>query len=556
MIENARSKVFWAMVLLLAVCIALGDEWRIFWWLAIIPGLLVLLGLWDLVQPRHSILRNYPIIGHLRFMLEDTGPEMHQYIVENSTDGRPFDRDQRSLIYRRAKDVPDEKPFGTEHDVYAEGYTFMMHSVAPRPVPDDPDHAMRVEIGGAQCSQPYSASVLNISAMSFGALGKSAVRAMNAGAAKGDFAHDTGEGGLSKYHLENGGDIIWQVGTGYFGCRTPDGDFDPDLFAKNAAHEQVKMIEIKVSQGAKPGHGGILPGAKVTEEIAEARLVPAHQDVFSPTYHKAFSTPLEMIAFIARLRELSGGKPVGFKICIGNPIEFMAIVKAMRQSDVYPDFIVVDGGEGGTGAAPLEFSDSLGAPLMEGLLLVQNTLVGAGVRDRIRIGASGKLVSASGIAQAMALGADWCNTARGFMFAVGCIQSQRCHTNKCPVGVATQDKRLQRALVVPDKSERVYQFHRNTVRALAELVAAMGLDHPSQLTPNHVVKRVSAQRAMTYGEIYDILRGGEFDARTVPSRFQQMWDVADPNTFRSEGMVTTCRAQPVDTEFAAGQDEI
>ncbi|MDX2381375.1 MAG: FMN-binding glutamate synthase family protein [Acidimicrobiia bacterium] len=543
------------MVLLLAVCIALGSEWRIFWWLALIPGLLVVVGIWDMFQTRHSILRNYPIIGHMRFMLEDTGPEIHQYLVENSTDGRPFDRDKRSLIYRRAKDVPDEKPFGTELDVYAEGYTFMMHSVAPRPTPDDPDRVMRVDIGGEQCSQPYSASVLNISAMSFGALGKAAVRAMNAGAARGDFAHDTGEGGLSKYHLENGGDIIWQVGTGYFGCRTPDGDFDPDLFATTAAHPEVKMIEIKVSQGAKPGHGGILPGAKVTEEIAEARLVPAGEDVFSPTYHKAFSTPLEMTAFIAQLRELSGGKPVGFKICIGNPIEFMAIVKAMRVSGVYPDFIVVDGGEGGTGAAPLEFSDSLGAPLLEGLLLVQNTLVGAGVRDRIRIGASGKLVSASSIAQAMALGADWCNTARGFMFAVGCIQSQRCHTNRCPVGVTTQDPRLQRALVVSDKSERVYQFHRNTVRALAELVAAMGLDHPSQLTPNHVVKRVSAQHAMTYGEIYDMLVPGEFDARTVPSRFQRMWDVADPTTFRSEGMVTTYRAQPVDTEFAAGSEE-
>lgn len=553
MIENARSKVLWAMVLLLAVCIALGDEWAIFWWLAIIPGLLVLLGVWDLLQTRHSILRNYPIIGHMRFMLEDAGPEVHQYLVENDTGGRPFDRDTRSLIYQRAKSVPDEKPFGTELDVYAEGYTFMMHSVAPRPVPDDPEASMRVTVGGDECAHPYSASVLNISAMSFGALGQAAVRAMNTGAKMGGFAHDTGEGGLSKYHLENGGDIIWQVGTGYFGCRTPDGNFDPDLFATNAAHEQVKMIELKVSQGAKPGHGGILPGAKVTEEIAEARLVPAGQDVFSPTYHKAFSTPLEMMAFIAELRRLSNGKPVGFKICIGNPIEFMAIVKAMLESGTYPDFIVVDGGEGGTGAAPLEFSDSLGAPLLEGLMLVENTLVGAGIRDRIRIGASGKLVSASAIAQAMALGADWCNSARGFMFAVGCIQSQRCHTNRCPVGVTTQDKRLQRALVVPDKAQRVHQFHHNTVHALAELVAAMGLDHPSALTPHHVVKRVSPRRAMTYGEIYHFLTPGQFLAGTVRPRFQQMWDVADSSMFRSDGMVTTYGAGPEgETDLADG----
>ena len=551
MIENARTKVFWVMVILTALFIALGGEYRVFLWLAIIPGLLVVLGVWDMVQTRHSILRNYPIIGHLRFLLEDTGPELHQYLVENDTDGRPFDRDTRSLIYQRAKSVPDEKPFGTELDVYAEGYTFMMHSVAPRPVPDDPEASMRVTVGGEQCSQPYSASVLNISAMSFGALGQAAVRAMNTGAALGGFAHDTGEGGLSKYHLENGGDLIWQVGTGYFGCRTPDGDFDPDLFAENAAHEQVKMIELKVSQGAKPGHGGILPGAKVTEEIAEARLVPPGEDVFSPTYHKAFSTPLEMIAFIARLRELSGGKPVGFKICIGNPIEFMAIVKAMLESDTYPDFIVVDGGEGGTGAAPLEFSDSLGAPLVEGLMLVQNTLVGANIRDRVRIGASGKLVSASAMAKAMALGADWCNSARGFMFAVGCIQSQRCHTNRCPVGVTTQNKRLQRALVVPDKAQRVHQFHRNTVHALAELVAAMGLDHPSALTPNHVVKRVSPSRAMTYGEIYHFLEPGQFLARSVRQRFQLMWDVADSSTFRSDGMVTTYGARASD---AVGDD--
>ena len=335
----------------------------------------------------------------MRFLLEGMGPELHQYLVENDTDGRPFDRDTRSVIYERAKSVGDKKPFGTEHDVYDAGYTWLNHSIAPRPMAADPENDLRVTIGGEQCTQPYSASVLNISAMSFGALGQAAVRAMNKGAKAGNFAHDTGEGGLSRYHKEAGGDLIWQIGTGYFGCRDANGDFDPEAFRTNAALPQVKMIEIKVSQGAKPGHGGILPAAKVTEEIAEARLVPQGKDVFSPTYHKAFSTPLEMVAFIAQLRELSGGKPVGFKICIGDPREFMAIIKAMIQTGIYADFIVVDGGEGGTGAAPLEFSDSLGAPLIEGLLLVQNTLVGAGIRDRFKIGASGKMVTASAMAR-------------------------------------------------------------------------------------------------------------------------------------------------------------
>ena len=354
---------------------------------------------------------------------------------------------------------------------------------------------------------------------------------MNTGAKAGNFAHDTGEGGISRYHRKGGGDLIWQVGTGYFGCRAQDGGFDPDLFTKNATDPQVKMIEIKVSQGAKPGHGGILPGAKVTEEIAEARLVEVGKTVFSPTYHKAFSTPLEMMSFITQLRDLSGGKPVGFKICIGDPREFMAIVKAMLETGVLPDFIVVDGGEGGTGAAPLEFSDSMGAPLIEGLMAVQNVLVGAGVRDKMKLGASGKLVSAAAMAKAMALGADWCNSARGFMFAVGCIQSQRCHTNKCPVGVTTQDPKLQRAIVVPDKAARVHQFHKNTVGALAEMIAAMGLDHPSQLHPDMVVKRISDSRAMTYTEAYPLFAQGQLLEGAAPERFQAWWDASSSAQF-------------------------
>jgi len=532
MIENARTKVLWLMIVLTVVFVALTIVHSV-WWLigVVICGALVLLGLYDLTQSKHSILRNYPIIGRMRFILEDAGPELHQYLVENDTDGRPFDRDTRSLMYQRAKSVPDKKPFGTERDVYAEGYTFMMHSVSPHPMPEDPVGHLRVTVGGPQCTQPYSLSVLNISAMSFGALGAAAVKAMNTGAKMGNFAHDTGEGGLSKHHLEPGGDVIWQIGTGYFGCRTDDGNFSPELFQQNAAHDQVKMIEIKVSQGAKPGHGGILPGAKVTEEIAEARIVPVGKDVFSPTYHSAFSTPSEMMAFITQLRELSGGKPVGFKICIGNPVEFMSMVKAMIATDVYPDFIVVDGAEGGTGAAPLEFSDSLGTPLIEGLLIVHNTLVAAGVRRRVKLGASGKLVSGSAMAQAMALGADWCNSARGFMFAVGCIQSQRCQTNKCPVGVTTQDPRLQRALVVSDKATRVHQFHKNTVHALAEMVAAMGLDHPSELSPALIEKRVSGSQVQTFREMYPHHEENALIEGTAPERFQRLWDMASPEVF-------------------------
>lgn len=533
MIERIRTKVLWAVIVLTLLSIALAVAVSPWWWIAVgVFAALTLLGIYDYFQRRHSILRNYPLAGRMRFLLEGMGPELHQYLIENDTDGRPFDRDTRSVIYERAKSVGDKKPFGTEHDVYEAGYTWLNHSIAPVPMVAEPESDLRVVIGGEQCSQPYSASVLNISAMSFGALGQAAVRAMNTGAKLGGFAHDTGEGGLSRYHKENEGDLIWQIGTGYFGCRDEDGNFDPEAFQRNATLPQVKMIEIKVSQGAKPGHGGILPAAKVTEEIAEARLVPVGKDVFSPTYHKAFSTPLEMCAFIATLRELSGGKPVGFKLCVGDPREFMAIVKAMMQTGIYADFIVVDGGEGGTGAAPLEFSDSLGAPLNEGLMVVQNTLVGAGIRDKFKIGASGKMVTASAMARSMALGADWCNSARAFMFAVGCIQSQRCHTNRCPVGVTTQDAKLQRALDVPDKAQRVHNYHRNTVHALAEMVAAMGLSHTSELGPHHVVRRVNQLQALALYEIYDFLGERDLVEGRATARFQQFWETSSPDTFR------------------------
>ncbi|WP_291361447.1 FMN-binding glutamate synthase family protein, partial [Acinetobacter sp. UBA3025] len=438
----------------------------------IVSILLSLLGLYDVLQNRHSILKNYPIMGHFRFIFEEFRPEIRQYFIEADRDALPFSRMQRSLVYQRAKNENSDKPFGSIMNVYEENYKFISHSLTPcRPA--DPE-TFRILIGNEQCTQPYSASILNISAMSFGSLSANAVRALNLGAQKGKFFHDTGEGSISPYHLEHGGDIVWEIGSGYFGCRTLEGQFDPVKFAEKAKLPQVKMIEIKLSQGAKPGHGGILPKAKISEEIAQIRGISREHDCVSPSGHPAFKTPIEMMNFIQQLRELSEGKPVGFKLCLGQPWQFMSMVKAMLHTKIYPDFIVVDGSEGGTGAAPIELIDYMGTPLREGLLFVHNTLVGAGLRDKIKIGASGKIISAFDIASTMALGADWVNSARGFMFAVGCIQAQSCHTNQCPVGVTTQDKERQKALHVPTKAERVFYFHKNTMHALSELIASAG----------------------------------------------------------------------------------
>ncbi len=479
-----------------------------FWWrlLALVPIVLVLIGIWDMVQTRHAILRNYPVIGHIRWMVEMIRPEIRQYLLEDENEATPYSRAQRSLIYRRSKGVSSDHPLGTLLDVYARDYEYIQHST--RPVePADPK-TYRITIGNDQCSQPYSASVFNISAMSFGSLSANAIRALNKGAALGGFYHDTGEGSMSPHHREFGGDIVWEIASGYFGCRTPEGKFDPARFAEQSADPQVKMIEIKLSQGAKPGHGGILPGKKVTAEIAATRGIPEGVDCVSPARHSAFSTPLEMMAFIADLRRLSGGKPVGFKLCLGHPWEFMAIVKAMLESGIVPDFIVVDGGEGGTGAAPVEFSDHVGTPMREGLLFVHNTLVGTGLRDRVKIGAAGRLVSGFDIATVLAIGADWTNAARGFMFALGCIQSLHCHTNTCPTGVATQDQARQRALNVPDKAERVRSFHARTVNALAEMLAAAGLSHPDELMPHHVVHRISTTEIRTFDQVHHFLKPG------------------------------------------------
>ena len=502
------------------------------------------LGLYDVLQTKRSILRNYPVIGHIRFVLEFVRPEMRQYFLESDNEATPFSRAQRSLVYQRAKGDSDKRPFGTQLDVHAEGYEWMNHSMVPTSIGT---HDFRVWIGGTpqsvaaqaadagQCTQPYHASVFNISAMSFGALSANAILALNSGARKGGFAHDTGEGSISVHHRVHGGDLIWEIGSGYFGCRNDDGSFNAERFTLNACDPQVKMIEIKLSQGAKPGHGGVLPGPKVTAEIAAARGVPIGVDCISPSSHSAFSTPLEMMAFITQLRILSGGKPVGFKLCIGHPWEWFAIVKAMLASGVTPDFIVVDGAEGGTGAAPLEFTNHMGSPLQEGLLLVHNTLRGVGLRDHIKVGCAGKVVSAIDIVRMMALGADWCNSARGFMFALGCIQAQHCHTGNCPTGVTTQDALRQQSLVVPDKAQRVYSYHNLTLHALQELVQAAGLLHPKDISAHHIVRRSTDQKVKSLAQsILTQMADGvllQSDLSGLPLIYRQSWPLARADSF-------------------------
>ncbi|MES2129710.1 MAG: FMN-binding glutamate synthase family protein [Pseudomonadota bacterium] len=518
-------------VLALLIASLLGQGW----WLVLLAGALTAVGIADLRQSKRALRRNYPILAHFRFFFETIRPEIRQYFLEDDTDAKPFSRNQRSLVYQRAKVQNEKRPFGTQLDVYQEGYEWINHSMAPEEVQD---HDFRIEIGNhPDCprAKPYMASVFNISAMSFGSLSANAILALNGGAKLGGFMHDTGEGSISAYHRQNGGDLVWEIGSGYFGCRNDDGSFSEANFVTNASSPQVKMIELKMSQGAKPGHGGVLPGAKVTIEIATARGVTPGVDCISPAMHSAFSTPLEMIHFIDKLRTLSGGKPTGFKLAIGHPWEFFGIVKAMLATGITPDFIVVDGGEGGTGAAPVEFSDHVGTPLQEALLLVHNTLVGAKLRDKVKIGASGKIITAFDIARTIALGADWCNSARGFMFALGCVQSQSCHTDHCPTGVATQDPLRQRALDVPDKTSRVANFHTNTMKALSHLIAAAGLVHPSQLKPHHLVRRVSHNQVKLASALLPYLDPGELldpaQAERLPPVFALYWPIAQAESF-------------------------
>ncbi len=466
---------------------------------------LTALGIYDVTQKRHAILRNYPIVANLRFILESIRPEMRQYFFEGEKDGAPFPRDKRAIVYQRAKKELDKRPFGTMYDVYAPQFEWLHHSIAPQPVA--PLSALRVTVGNG--ARAYSASLLNISAMSYGALSGNAIRALNQGARDGGFFHDTGEGGVSPYHREFDGDLVWELGSGYFGARDASGGFDPARFADTAQDAQIKMVELKLSQGAKPGHGGVLPASKVTAEIAAIRGVPMGVDCVSPAHHAMFSTPIGLLEFVARMRDLSGGKPAGFKLCIGHRWEFMAICKAMLETGITPDFIVIDGKEGGTGAAPLEFMDHMGMPLRDGLNFAHNALRGVGLRGSVRLGASGKITSAFDMARIMALGADWCNSARGFMFAVGCIQAQSCHTGTCPTGVATQDPARARAIDVPSKADRVASYHRNTLHALSELVAAAGLSHPSELRGHHFLLRSAADRVVSLDRQYPQLEHGE-----------------------------------------------
>jgi glutamate synthase domain-containing protein 2 len=526
----SRYFAFAFVVLACAASIGLALTLHSVWWYAAAAaGLLTLVGIRDLTQTRQSIRRNYPLLSHFRFFFETIRPEIRQYLLEDDIEETPFSRVQRSIIYQRAKSEVDMRPFGTQLNLYAPQFEWINHSIAPTHIKD---HDFRVSIGGPQCSAPHSASVLNISAMSFGSLSANAILALNEGARRGGFHHDTGEGSISRYHREPGGDLVWEIGSGYFGCRNPGGSFSEERFTENARSAQVKMIEIKLSQGAKPGHGGVLPGAKVTAEIAAARGVQIGEDCISPARHSAFSSPIGLLQFVARLRELSGGKPTGFKLAIGHPWEWFGIAKAMLETGITPDFIVVDGGEGGTGAAPLEFTDHVGAPLREALMLVHNTLVGIGLRQHVRVGASGKIVTAFDIARTLAMGADFCNSARGFMFALGCIQAQTCHTGKCPTGVTTQDAVRQRALVVPDKATRVAAFHRNTMIALKELIAAAGLVHPNELGPEHIVRRVSSTDVRSLATLHVWAKTGELLSGTPEHPvFKVFWHVARADSF-------------------------
>lgn len=507
--------------IILAAIVGIYFVWQPIIWSLVIFGPIILIGIRDILQTKHTIKRNFPVLGNFRFMLEAVRPEIMQYFVETDTEGRPIHRLYRSLIYQRAKKVTDTTPFGTQMDVYRAGYEWLDHSIyAKNHI--DLNYEPRVLVGGSDCKQPYSSSLLNISAMSFGALSKNAVLAMNTGARMGNFAHNTGEGGVSPYHLEPKGDLIWQIGTGYFGCRDSEGNFSPELFKEKASIENIKMIEIKISQGAKPGHGGILPAAKNTVEIAAIRHVTPHTDVHSPPSHTAFSNAEELMYFIKQLRDLSGGKPVGFKLCVGKKIEFEDFCKAMIKTGIKPDFITVDGGEGGTGAAPIEFSNSIGMPLRDGLAFVVDTLRGYDLKKDIKIAASGKVLNGFHIARLIAIGADMVNSARAMMMATGCIQALQCNTNTCPVGVATQNKSLMKGLVVADKAQRVANFHKGTIDSFLELMAATGVTEPNNLNRKHINRRVSMGTVQKYSEIYPEVAEGQYLKNIDKAQFSNM----------------------------------
>lgn len=522
----------------ISLCVFIGVGLiAFFWppvlWSLVVLGPLFLLGLSDSLQTRQTIRRNFPILGHGRYLMEAIRPEINQYFVESNSDGRPFSRDVRSVIYQRAKGQLDTLPFGTQMNVYEPGYEWVNHSLSPVHVDKK---FQRTRIGGPDCTQPYEASVFNVSAMSYGALSKNAVLALNTGAKIGGFYHNTGEGGISPHHLAPGGDLVWQVGTGYFGCRTPEGNFSIEEFQKRAQLSQVKMIEIKLSQGAKPGHGGILPAKKVTIEISKIRGIPMGKDVISPPAHTAFSTPIGLLDLVKTMREASGGKPVGFKLCLGKRREFLSIVKAMLETGITPDFITIDGAEGGTGAAPLEFSDSVGTPLDDALVFIHNALVGTNLREKIKLIAAGKISTGFHIVKKMALGADICNSARGMMFALGCIQALRCNSNHCPTGVATQDPQLVKGLHVGDKSQRVANFHRETVRSFFEVIGAAGITEPRELQPWHIMRRIGPMEVRHYGEIFPSIQPGALLTEYLPPGFARPWESARADSFHTKAL--------------------
>lgn len=526
---SSRFIVFYLSIFITVGTFILGLMDNISYWWSLIPLATSILGIYDFVQNKHAILRNYPIIGHFRYIIESFGPELRQYLIEDDNQERPFSRAQRAVVYQRSKAVSDVRAFGANIEMGDTSYEWITHSMNPSSITNED---FRVVIGEGR-KKPYAISVFNISAMSFGSLSANAIMALNKGAKMGGFAHDTGEGSVSKYHRQNGGDLVWELGSGYFGCRNGDGSFNPDLFKKIASEEQIKMIEIKISQGAKPGHGGVLPAAKITPEIAETRGIPMGVDCVSPSGHSKFKNPMELIQFITELRELSDGKPVGFKLCIGHPWEFMAIVKAMLKTGVTPDFIVVDGGEGGTGAAPIEFADHVGSPLHESLLFVHNILVATGLRDKIKLGASGKIITAFDMAKAFSIGADFLNSGRGFLFSLGCIQALSCSSGNCPTGIATQDPIRQKALDVDVKAQRVYNYHRSTLHALKELLQAVGVKHPKDIKAEHIMRRINTQTIASFSDIMDFMKPGELltENENLKGPFLKFWNRVDENSF-------------------------
>jgi glutamate synthase domain-containing protein 2 len=504
---KSREYFILSSLILVSIIVSISVRFPAGWWSMILVGPVVLLGYADIFQKKHTIRNNFPVLGHFRYLLESIRPEIMQYFVETDTEGRPINRIFRSLIYQRAKKVNDTTPFGTQMDVYRSGYEWMNHSMYAKHADLTQEHP-RTIIGGSDCKQPYSASLLNVSAMSFGSLSKNAIMALNRGAKLSNMYHNTGEGAVSPYHQKYKGDLTWQIGTGYFGCRNDDGNFSPEKFSEKAGSDQVKMIEIKISQGAKPGHGGILPAAKNTTEIATIRGVEPHTDVHSPPVHSAFNSPIGLMKFIKELRDLSGGKPVGFKLCVGRKSEFTDLCDAMVETGIKPDFITIDGGEGGTGAAPIEFSNSLGMPLRDGLVYAYDTLVGYNLKKDIKMIASGKILTGFHMVRAFALGADLCNSARAMMMSIGCIQAMECNRNTCPVGVATQNKSLMKGLNVNDKSQRVSNFHHETINSFLELVAAAGLSHPEEIKREHINRRINMNTVKHYEDLYPAVKPG------------------------------------------------